>query len=98
MSTVRVLLAGESWVSSTTHFKGWDFFSSTVYDTGLRYLEAALRSAGVEFTYIPNHLADVDIGDLVVLGGEHAHYGLELRVVRERGRRLRVQLVEARAD
>lgn len=65
MSTVRVLLAGESWVSSTTHFKGWDFFSSTVYDTGLRYLEAALRGAGVEFTYIPNHLADVEFPNTV---------------------------------
>jgi uncharacterized membrane protein len=30
MSSIRVLLAGESWVSNSTHFKGWDFFSSTL--------------------------------------------------------------------
>ena len=30
MAAIRALLAGESWVSNSTHFKGWDFFSSTV--------------------------------------------------------------------
>jgi uncharacterized membrane protein len=59
MSQIRVLLAGESWVSNTTHYKGWDFFSSTGYDTGVGYLEKALLSAGVAFTHLPNHLADV---------------------------------------
>lgn len=58
MGKIRVLLAGESWVSTTTHLKGWDFFSSTSYDTGLGYLQAALESAGMEFTHLPNHLAD----------------------------------------
>ncbi len=57
MAAARVLLAGESWVSNSTHFKGWDFFSSTVYDTGLAYLQAALVAAGVDFTHLPNHLA-----------------------------------------
>ena len=58
MSEIRVLLAGESWVSSSTHFKGWDFFSSTVYDTGCAYLQKALEGAGFAFTHLPNHLAD----------------------------------------
>ena len=58
MSNIRVLLAGESWVSTTTHVKGFDFFSSTAYDTGLEYLEAALTGAGMAFTHLPNHLAD----------------------------------------
>ena len=58
MTTTRVLLAGESWVSSTTHAKGFDLFSSTAYATGLEYLEAALTTAGVAFTHLPNHLAD----------------------------------------
>lgn len=59
MSNIRVLLAGESWVSNSTHYKGWDFFSSTSYETGVNYLQAALLAAGVEFTHLPNHLADV---------------------------------------
>jgi uncharacterized membrane protein len=58
MSKIRVLLAGESWVSTTTHLKGWDFFSTTAYATGLTYLQAALTAAGMEFTHLPNHLAD----------------------------------------
>lgn len=58
MTAIRVLLAGESWVSSTTHVKGFDFFSSTAYDTGLRYLQNALTGAGMTFTHLPNHLAD----------------------------------------
>jgi uncharacterized membrane protein len=59
MAEIRVLLAGESWVSNSTHFKGWDFFSSTQYDTGTAYLQKALTGAGFAFTHLPNHLADV---------------------------------------
>jgi uncharacterized membrane protein len=59
MADIRVLLAGESWVSTTTHLKGFDFFSTTSYDTGLFYLQSALTSAGMSFTHLPNHLADV---------------------------------------
>ncbi len=58
MATIRVLLAGESWVSNSTHFKGWDFFSSTSFDTGVAYLHKALVAAGIDFTHLPNHLAD----------------------------------------
>jgi len=57
MKKIRVLLAGESWVSNSTHFKGWDFFSSTVYETGVNYLEKSLVSAGMDFTHMPSHLA-----------------------------------------
>ncbi len=44
MSKIKVILVGESWVSSSTHVKGWDFFSSTVYETGVEYLEKALST------------------------------------------------------
>jgi uncharacterized membrane protein len=58
MTKMRVLLAGESWVSSSTHYKGWDFFSSTVYETGIEYLEKALtEDAGFELTHLPSHIA-----------------------------------------
>lgn len=54
---IRVLLAGESWVSNSTHFKGWDFFSSTVYETGIGYLKQSLEGSEIELTHLPGHLA-----------------------------------------
>jgi uncharacterized membrane protein len=54
---IRVLLAGESWVSNSTHFKGWDFFSSTVYETGIGYLKQSLEGTDIDFTHLPGHLA-----------------------------------------
>lgn len=54
---VRVLLAGESWVSTSTHAKGWDFFSSTVYETGIRALQAALTGTDIALEHLPGHLA-----------------------------------------
>jgi uncharacterized membrane protein len=53
----KVLLVGESWVSSSTHLKGFDFFSSTYYATGGDFLIAALRSGGVTVTHQPSHEA-----------------------------------------
>jgi uncharacterized membrane protein len=57
MADIRILLAGESWVSNTTHFKGWDYFSSTVYEVGKEYLEKALTGGGFSFEHLPGHLA-----------------------------------------
>ncbi len=54
---IRVLLAGESWVSASTHHKGWDFFSSTVYETGIRELAKALAGTDIELEHLPGHLA-----------------------------------------
>jgi uncharacterized membrane protein len=54
---IRVLLAGESWVSNSTHYKGWDFFSSTVYETGIEFLQKALAGSDVELVHLPGHLA-----------------------------------------
>jgi uncharacterized membrane protein len=54
---VRVLLAGESWVSTSTYAKGWDFFSSTVYETGIAALHAALAGTDIELEHLPGHLA-----------------------------------------
>jgi uncharacterized membrane protein len=60
MAALRVLLAGESWVSTSTHFKGWDFFSSTVYETGIGYLRQVMEQGGIDFTHLPGHLAPTD--------------------------------------
>lgn len=53
----KVLLAGESWMSYTTHVKGFDSFYTSVYETGEKWLVAALEKAGYEVTFLPNHLA-----------------------------------------
>ena len=57
MAKTRFLLAGESWVSNSTHYKGWDFFSSTVYETGVEYLEKAFDDTDIDFIHMPSHLA-----------------------------------------
>ncbi|NBK94247.1 cytoplasmic protein [bacterium 1XD21-13] len=53
----KVLLAGESWMSHTTHVKGFDTFFTSVYETGEQYLKAAMERGGYDFTFLPNHLA-----------------------------------------
>jgi uncharacterized membrane protein len=53
----QVLLAGESWVTHGTHVKGFSSYSTSEYDEGHQPLRDALTEAGVEFHYIPNHLA-----------------------------------------
>jgi uncharacterized membrane protein len=57
MSAIRVLLAGESWVSNSTHYKGFDFFSSTVYEVGTAYLQKALPAAEFQLEHMPSHIA-----------------------------------------
>jgi uncharacterized membrane protein len=47
MAGIKVLIAGESWVTTSTHFKGWDFFSSTTFHTGGDHLQRALEKQGV---------------------------------------------------
>jgi uncharacterized membrane protein len=51
----RVLVAGESWVSESTHFKGFDSFGSVVYETGVGPLRDALVAQGIEVTHMPAH-------------------------------------------
>lgn len=55
--SVKVLLVGESWVSSSTHFKGWDFFVSANYEIGSEHLTAALDSYGMVVDHMPSHEA-----------------------------------------
>lgn len=44
----KVLLAGESWMSYTTHVKGFDAFYTSTYETGEKWLKAALEAGGYE--------------------------------------------------
>lgn len=54
----KVLLAGESWMSYTTHVKGFDSFYTSSYETGVKYIQKAFEDGGYEFDYLPNHLAN----------------------------------------
>ena len=60
MAKLNVLLAGESWVSNSTHYKGWDFFSSTVYETGIEFLKKSLEGTEINFQHMPGHLATTE--------------------------------------
>lgn len=51
----RVLIAGESWVSEATHYKGYDAFTSVTFHTGVDPLRDALQAGGVEVDYLPAH-------------------------------------------
>ncbi|MGJ7439676.1 glutamine amidotransferase [Aquipuribacter sp. MA13-6] len=51
----RVLLAGESWISTATHVKGFDQFSSTTFHTGADAFIAAAASEGIEVEQMYAH-------------------------------------------
>ncbi|BAK98362.1 hypothetical protein OBV_11640 [Oscillibacter valericigenes Sjm18-20] len=54
----KILLAGESWTSYTTHVKGFDAFYTSTFETGEKWIKAALEKGGYEVTFLPNHQAD----------------------------------------
>ena len=51
----KVLLAGESWVSAATHYKGFDQFGSVTFHLGAAPLVPALKDSPFELTYMPAH-------------------------------------------
>lgn len=55
-----MLLAGESWVTQETHSKGWDQFTSWVYQLGADHLVRALDGSDFELTWLPAHLVPRD--------------------------------------
>jgi len=55
--TKKVLISGESWMSYTTHVKGFDSFYTSVYEEGVGFIKKAIENAGYEVDFIPNHLA-----------------------------------------
>ncbi|SDA64077.1 glutamine amidotransferase [Mesorhizobium qingshengii] len=57
MSRKKVLLAGESWVSTATHIKGFDQFPTVTYHTGADELLAALKDSPFDVTFMPAHEA-----------------------------------------
>ena len=68
----KILIAGESWVTHSIHQKGFDSFTTTVYEEGVGPLRAALEAGGFEVDYMPNHVAATDFPDTVEALHEHA--------------------------
>jgi len=54
---VRLLFAGESWTTFSTHVKGFDSFVTSKYEEGAAFLLEAYRKAGIELEYMPCHVA-----------------------------------------
>jgi uncharacterized membrane protein len=57
---IRVLIAGESWITHSIHQKGFDTFTTTSYHEGVGFLRAALDAGGCAVDYLPNHLASTE--------------------------------------
>lgn len=53
----KVLLVGESWVSTATHIKGFDHFGSVTFHLGAEPLVSVLRESVFDLTYMPSHEA-----------------------------------------
>src|ERR1700754_269113 len=60
MTKKKILLAGESWVSTATHIKGFDQFPTVTYHTGADELLAALRDSEFDVTFMASHEAQRD--------------------------------------
>lgn len=54
---IKLLLVGESWVSSASHFKGFDQFGSVTFHTGADRFVQGMAKAGIEVTYMKAHEA-----------------------------------------
>ncbi len=72
----RVLVAGESWLSTTVHTKGFDSFETSTYAEGVGDFRAALEAGGHSVEHQPCHVAaerfpdsvaELDQFDVVVL-------------------------------
>jgi uncharacterized membrane protein len=57
MTKKKILLAGESWVSTATHIKGFDQFPTVTYHTGADELLKALAGGPYDITFMPAHEA-----------------------------------------
>lgn len=60
MTKKRILLAGESWVSTANHIKGFDQFSSVTFHRGADGFIAALAGLPFEIVHMPCHIAATD--------------------------------------
>src|SRR3954454_7022182 len=59
----RILIAGESWMTTTTHVKGVDEFSVHSYTEGVGPLRDALTARGHDVVHLPAHLVPKQFPD-----------------------------------
>ncbi len=102
----RLLLVGESWISSASHFKGFDQFGSVTFHTGAnRFIEGMTRS-GIDVTYLraheaaesfPYHQENLDAYDVLMLSDIGANTLLLPQDVWLRGQRVpnRLKVIES---
>lgn len=57
MQRKKVLLVGETWLSTATHYKGFDNFSSATFHSGATPLLEALADSEFELIHMPAHEA-----------------------------------------
>lgn len=58
MKPIKVMLVGESWFSESSHHKGFDHFSSGIYETGQEHMRKSLEAdREIEYTHLAGHLA-----------------------------------------
>ena len=57
MARSKILLAGESWVTTATHIKGFDQFPTVTFHRGADALADALADSDFALTYMPAHEA-----------------------------------------
>ena len=62
---MKILVAGESWITHSVHIKGFDSFVTSSYEEGVRWLKAALEKAGHTVHHMPNHLVATDFPSTV---------------------------------
>lgn len=93
---MRVLIAGESWITFATHVKGVDSFTLSSYVEGVAPLREALDSTGHQVTHLPAHqvpddfpsdTSELDAYDVVVLSDIGANSILLPRAVTEQSQR-----------
>lgn len=53
----RILLAGESWSTTSIHTKGFDSFYTSAYEEGASHFIGAVERGGHEVDFMPNHVA-----------------------------------------
>lgn len=102
---IKLLLVGESWVSSASHFKGFDQFNSVTFHTGADRFVEGMSKAGIDVTYMKAHEAaegfpyeqkDLDAYDVLMLSDIGANTLLLPPDVWLRGQRVpnRLRMIE----
>lgn len=52
----KVLICGESWVTYSTHIKGFDTFYTCTYSGGIEWIKKALEAGGYAVEHMPCHV------------------------------------------